>query len=141
GAGGPPHGKPPRHWSLIRIEYCPPRSLLSFSRRLLGGARRSPNTAAWLSWSSFLLATRRRSDGQALRACLVSRPSNRSSVPLSRKDTITYLSITGHVIRGNACPAPTPPRYRRCWVGAAACCAQIAHSVRSSAVWPRHLDA
>src|SRR5580704_12277783 len=89
----------------MRIEYCPPRSPFSFSRWLLGGARRSPKATAWLSWSSFLRATRTKSDGQDLRACLVSRPLNRSSVPWSRNDTITQLSITDHVIRGKAQPA------------------------------------
>src|SRR5579875_1129485 len=99
---GPPEAHPPL--IVIRIEYCPARLPLSFSSRLLGSARKSPNTAAWLSWSSFRLATRTRSDGHALRACLVSRPSKRSSVPWSRNDAITLINITEHVIHGNVEP-------------------------------------
>src|SRR5215210_2154903 len=79
------------------MECWPSRSPLSFSKWLFGGTRRSSSLAAWLTWSSFLLATLTRSGGHAFLAFLVSRPSKTSSVPSSLNETIIDHSITHNV--------------------------------------------
>ncbi|MGB7160952.1 MAG: hypothetical protein WBD40_23020 [Tepidisphaeraceae bacterium] len=52
-ASPPFHWKQIRHWSLIRMLYCPARSPESFSRRFAGGTRRSATNSAASSMSSF----------------------------------------------------------------------------------------
>jgi len=74
-----------RHWSLIRMLYCPDLSPLSFSSRLEGGIRKELSSLAAASISSFRAARR-----WILREILrVKRPLWIFSVSLDLNDLIT----------------------------------------------------
>src|SRR5260370_41480353 len=77
-----------RYWSLIRMLYCPLRSPLNTSRRLLGGISRSVTACAASS------AARRRKATEAILANSLTRSRwKRRSVFLHRKLRITTRTI------------------------------------------------